>query len=99
VQPIKFKKINKGNLLHLVGCLRRGSSDARSHEHQVFVVVGVVHITTSITITTINITTTNITARLEMIVALLLESFLAVSALFHEPVESSSQPRFVLVLC
>ena len=30
-----FEKINKRNLLYLVGCLHRCSNDARSHEHQV----------------------------------------------------------------
>jgi len=31
-----LKKINKRNLLHLVGCLHRCSNDARSHKHEVF---------------------------------------------------------------
>ena len=33
VEPIK--KVNKRNLLHLVGCLHRCSNDARSHKHQI----------------------------------------------------------------
>jgi hypothetical protein len=50
-----------------------------------------------VVVVVVRITTTNITARLEMVVALLLENFFALFALCHEPVESSSQPRFLLL--
>ena len=50
-----------------------------------------------VVVVVVHITTTTNTARLEMIVALLLENFLALSALCHEPAESSSQPRFILL--
>jgi hypothetical protein len=32
-----MKKINKLDLLHLVGCLHRCSSNARSHKHQIYI--------------------------------------------------------------
>jgi len=51
-----------------------------------------------VVVVVVHITTTSIIARLEMIVALLLENFLALSALCHEPVESSSQPLFIFLV-